>query len=46
MTKFIFSNIIGTFVFNDSYKLVDVLLFKNLQQYKNKKVYEEKLKKK
>jgi len=46
MVKFIFSNIIGTFVFNESYKLVDGLLSKNLQQYKNKKVYEEKLKKK
>ena len=46
MAKFVFSNVIGSFVFDENYKLVDGLLFKNLQQYKNKKVYEEKLKKK
>jgi len=46
MSKFIFSNIIGTFVFNESYKLVDGLLFKDISQYKNKKIYEEKLIKK
>jgi len=46
MTKFIFSNIIGTFVFNESYKLVDGLLFKDINQFKNKKEYEEKLIKK
>jgi len=46
MTKIIFSNVIGTFVFNENYKLVDGLLFKDLNQYKNKKEYEGKLIKK
>ena len=46
MPKFIFSNIIGSFVFSDNYKLVDGLLFKDIEQYKDKKVYEEKLMKK
>ncbi len=44
--KFIFSNVIGSFVFNESYKLVDGLLFKDIEQYKNKNGYEEKLKQK
>lgn len=43
MPEFIFSNIIGSFVFNDNYKLVDGLLFKNIEQFKDKKTYEEKL---
>lgn len=46
MSKFIFSNIIGSFVFNENCTLVDGLLFKDIEQYKNKKVYEEKLKEK
>jgi len=46
MAKFIFTNVIGSFVFNDNYKVVDGLLFKDIEQYKNKKEYEEKLKKK
>ncbi len=46
MAKFIFSNIIGSFVFNDNYKLVDGLLFKDIEQYKDKKKYEEKLRQK
>ncbi|MCH8003037.1 MAG: hypothetical protein IH934_00260 [Nanoarchaeota archaeon] len=46
MTKFIFSNVIGTFVFDENYKLVDGLLFKDINQYKNKKIYEKKLVKK
>ena len=46
MAKFIFSNIIGSFVFNENYKLVDGLLFKDIGQYKDKKVYEEKLRQK
>ena len=44
MPKFIFSSIIGSFVFNENYTLVDGLLFKDIEQYKNKKEYEEKLK--
>ncbi|MCH8859998.1 MAG: hypothetical protein IH843_02460 [Thaumarchaeota archaeon] len=43
MAKFIFSNVIGSFVFDESYKLVDGLLFKDIEQYKNKKEYQEKL---
>ena len=43
MSKFIFSNVIGTFVFDEKYKLADGLLFKDIKQYKNKKEYEEKL---
>ena len=46
MPKFLFSNIIGSFVFDESYKPVDGLLFKDIEQYKNKKEYEEKLKQK
>jgi len=46
MPKFIFSNIIGSFVFSENYKLVDGLLFKDIGQYKDKNVYEEKLFKK
>lgn len=44
MSKFIFSNIIGSFVFNENYKLIDGLLFKDIEQYKGKREYEEKLK--
>ena len=46
MSKFIFSNIVGTFIFNENYTLMDGLLFKDIEQYKNKKVYEDKLIKK
>ena len=46
MTKLIFSNIIGSFVFSENYKLIDGLLFKDIEQYKNKKEYEEKVKQK
>jgi len=46
MAKFIFSNLIGGFVFDEYYQLVDGLLFKNIEQYKNKKEYESKLLKK
>ncbi|MEK6949763.1 MAG: hypothetical protein AABX34_06065 [Nanoarchaeota archaeon] len=46
MPKFIFSNIIGSFVFNENYKIIDEILFKDIEQYSNKSVYEEKLKEK
>jgi len=46
MTKFIFSNVIGSFVFDENYKLADGLLFKDIEQYKNKKDHEEKLRQK
>ena len=44
MPKFLFSNIIGSFVFDESYKPVDGLLFKDIEQYKNKNEHGEKLK--
>jgi len=46
MPKFIFSNIIGSFVFSESHKLIDGLLFKDIGQHKNKTEYEEKLRQK
>ncbi len=46
MAKFIFSNIIGSFVFDENHKLLDEMLFKDIGQYKDKKAYEEKLIKK
>src|SRR3989338_7438755 len=46
MAKFIFSNVIGSFVFSENYKLVDELLFKDTEQYREKAIYEEKLIKK
>lgn len=46
MARFIFTSILGTFVFNQNYKLVDGLLFKNIEQFNNKKEHEDKLKEK
>ena len=46
MAKFLFSNVIGSFVFDENYKLVDGLLFKDIEHYKNKKEFEEKLRQK
>jgi nucleolar protein 56 len=46
MPNFIFSNVIGSFIFSESYKLVDGLLFKDVEHYINKKEYEEKLRQK
>ena len=43
--KYIFSNLIGSFVFDENFKVVDKILFKNLE-YKNKNKFEEKLKNK
>jgi len=42
-TNFIFSNILGSFVFSQNYKIIDGLLYKNIEQFKDKKKYEEKL---
>jgi len=44
--KFIFSNILGSFVFSQNYKLLDGLLFKDIEQFKDKKKHEEKLQQK
>ena len=46
MPKFIFTNIIGTFVFNQNYKIIDGLLFKDIEQYKDKEKHEDKLRQK
>ncbi len=46
MAKYVFSNVIGSFVFDEKFKLADKVLFKDLSQYKNKKNSEEKLKNK
>ena len=43
MAKFIFSNIVGCFVFSENYKLIEGLLFKDSEQYKEKNIYEDKL---
>ena len=41
--KFIFSNILGSFVFSQNYKLLDGLLFKDIAQYKDKKKIRRKI---
>lgn len=46
MPKYIFSNLIGAFVFDEKLNLDDSILFKNLEEYENKSHYEEKLIKK
>ena len=46
MTKFIFSNIIGAFVFNESGNILDSVLFKDIEQYNDRKSFEEKLRQK
>jgi len=44
MAEYIFSNLIGSFVFDDKIKVVDKTLFKDINDYKNKNKFEEKLK--
>lgn len=44
--NYIFTNVIGTFIFNEKYKIIGGLLFKDIEQYKDKKIYEDKLIKK
>jgi nucleolar protein 56 len=41
--RFIFTNILGSFVFSQNHKVIDGLLFKDSAQYENKEKYEEKL---
>jgi nucleolar protein 56 len=43
MTKYIFTNIIGSFVFDKDFKVVDKIEFKNLEEYNDKLKIEEKL---
>ena len=44
--RYIFSNLIGSFVFNEHFKVISKLLFKDLKEYQNKEKYEKDLKKK
>ncbi|MEK6984061.1 MAG: hypothetical protein AABX33_05785 [Nanoarchaeota archaeon] len=41
---YLFSNILGVFVFNEEFKIIDELLFKNLEDCKNKDKLVEKIK--
>src|SRR3989338_6393095 len=43
MAKFIFTNMLGSFVFDENCSVIDQALFKDIDQYKNKKQYQEKL---
>lgn len=44
--KFIFTSVLGTFAFADNHKLIDGLLFRDIGQYNEKKIYEDKLRQK
>ena len=41
--KYIFSNLIGTFVFNEHFKIIDSIMFKNNEDYGNKEKFESKI---
>lgn len=46
MAKFIFSNIVGSFVFDENSKIIDKVLFNDVEQYKDRIGYGEKLRQK
>lgn len=46
MMKYIFSNLIGSFVFDEKFNLEDSILFKNIKDFENKEQYQETLFKK
>ncbi len=46
MSKYQFTNIIGTFIFNEHYRVIDKLMFSNKSEYKNKDKFEKDLLKK
>lgn len=46
MANYIFSNLIGSFVFDEKFKVKDSIIFGNLKDYEKKKEFEEKLIKK
>ncbi len=46
MAKYVFSNLIGGFVFNEKFHLEESILFKTLEDFNNKKIFEDKLIKK
>lgn len=43
---YLFSNILGAFIFDAQFSIVDKILFKDLEDYKNKDVFIEKIRKK
>ena len=43
---YLFSNIIGVFIFNEQFKIVDEIFFKDLEDYKNKDKLIEQIKNK
>ncbi|MBI2208384.1 hypothetical protein HYU50_02715 [Candidatus Woesearchaeota archaeon] len=45
-SKFIFTNILGSYVFTENYKAVEEILFKDIGQFKEKGIYEDKLRQK
>lgn len=44
--RYLFSNLLGTFVFNEHCKKIDSIMFTDIEQYKSKETAEEKLRKK
>ena len=44
--KYIFTNVIGTFIFNEHFSILDKKLFKDSEQYKDKGKFEEEFSKK
>lgn len=44
--KYLFSNVLGTFVFDNQFNLVEEIGFKNIEEYSNRTKFEERLKKK
>src|SRR3989338_4248993 len=46
MAKFIFSNVIGAFVFDESSRIIEEIHFKDVEQYNDRSAYEEKLRQK
>jgi len=41
--KYIFSNLIGTFVFNEHFNMADRVLFRNIEDYNNREKHEKQL---
>lgn len=44
--KYIFSNLIGTFVFNEHFNIIKSIMFRNIEDYNNREKYEKELSKK
>ena len=43
MPNYIFSNIIGSFIFDSSFRVIDKIIFRDVNDYYNKEVFENKL---